>query len=180
MFCNPHVVIFIIIIKDISSITAGLNIWKQALLNGHLPEFDTNTDHANREVTESYIWPEKVLSKELNSVFTRLELPFLTNRHPELIPSVLKALLEITINFSNRVIEKNANIDDRNETEKKIENEDDTDYFKDTMHEEYLTDEDKEGTCSCICTCTNVNVFRYIHMTVYIYILICIYIYTYT
>lgn len=118
-------------------------MWKQALLNGHLPEFDTDNVNLNQE-RESYIWPEKVLYKELKTIFTRLELPFLTNRHPELIPSVLRALLEISINFSNRVIERNANIDDRNETENKAENEDEIDYWEDTMHKEYLTGEDEE------------------------------------
>ena len=126
-------------LSDISYIMTGLNCWKQALLNGHLPEFD-DIEEGGYEA----VWPDKLLSDELCAVCNNLELPFLTSRHPELIPSVLRGLLEVSINYSKRVTERNKKIQEEDETTNKVEDENDPKFWEDNMYEEDLNGESEE------------------------------------
>jgi hypothetical protein len=125
-------------LKDISFIMAGLTNWKQALLNGHLPEFD------HLDVVSTAIWPDRLLFEELSNVCNNLELPFLTSRHPELIPSVLRGLLEVSINYSKRIIERNKKIQEEDETNNKVEDENDPKFWEQDIYEENLNGESDE------------------------------------
>lgn len=125
--------------RDISFIMAGLNCWKEALLNGHLPEFDSFEDGE-----PGAVWPDKLLSEELCTVCNKLNLPFLTSRHPELIPSVLRGLLEVSIDYSKRIIERNKKIQEDDETTNKVEDENDPKFWEDNMYEEDLNGESEE------------------------------------
>ena len=125
-------------LRDISFIMAGLTNWKQALLHGHLPEYD------HLEIVSKAIWPDKLLFEELCSVCNNLELPLLTSRHPELIPSVLRGLLEVSINYSKRIIERNKKIQEEDETTDKVEDENDPRYWEENMYEENLNGESDE------------------------------------
>jgi hypothetical protein len=118
---------------------AGLNCWKEALLNGHLPEFDNVEDGE-----PGAVWPDKLLSEELCNVCNELNLAFLTSRHPELIPSVLRGLLEVSINYSKRIIERNKKIQEEDETTNKVEDENDPKFWEDNMYEEDLNGESEE------------------------------------
>ena len=85
-----------------TSITAfvianSLGKWKKALLNGYLPE-----------IQQDHLWPDRLLSDELCSVFSTLDLPRLTGRHQELVTPVLTALLEIALTFEKRVTQREA------------------------------------------------------------------------
>lgn len=119
---------------------AGLNCWKEALLNGHLPEFDNLEDGG----VPGAVWPDKLLSDELCSVCNKLNLAFLTSRHPELIPSVLRGLLEVSIDYSKRIIERNKKIQEEDETTNKVEDENDPKFWEDNMYEEDLNGESEE------------------------------------
>ena len=119
----------------------GLNVWKNALMNGHLPEFDDigeNIDNNGKHKRSSTVWPDKLLSDELCNVCMNLDLPFLTSRHPELIPSVLRGLLEVSINYSKRVIKHNIEIDEENTTDSKVEDVNDPKYWEEKMYEDNL------------------------------------------
>ena len=127
-------------LKDISYIMKGLNVWKNALINGHLPEFDVvgeNVDDGKNLISSS-VWPDKLLSDELCNVCMNLDLPFLTSRHPELIPSVLRGLLEVSINYSKRIIKHNIEIDEENATDSKVEDVNDPKYWEEKMYEDNL------------------------------------------
>jgi hypothetical protein len=117
----------------------GLNCWKEALLNGHLPEFDSLVDGE-----PGAVWPDKLLSEELCSVCNKLNLAFLTSRHPELIPSVLRGLLEVSIDYSKRIIERNKKIQEEDETTSKVEDENDPKFWEDNMYEDDLNGEPEE------------------------------------
>ena len=86
-------------LSSISYISNGLNSWKSALLNGHLPDFEANSDSDDLIIQSEFQWPDQSLRKELNDVFTELSLPNLTIRHPELVPAVLIALLDIASSY---------------------------------------------------------------------------------
>lgn len=137
-------------LRGISLISEALNTWKQALLNGHLPEFgyikrEYEAGNLNED-SDSSIWPDKVLSEEIFKTFNKLELPFLTNRHPELIPAVLRGLLEMCINYSKRIVERNTAVQDEEESEKLTEkDENDPSYWEDNMYNEnILLDKEEE------------------------------------
>ena len=139
-------------LRDISFVMNGINIWKNALINGHLPEFNFNQLNSENsenngnfeEYSSSAIWPDKLLSDELCNVCTSLDLPFLTSRHPELVPSVLKSLLEISINYSKRIVERNKKIQEDDETTNKVEDVDDPNYWEDNMYEDNLNGEQED------------------------------------
>ena len=119
----------------------GLNAWRNALLNGHLPEFDSievNEGPVNLYSSSNPVWPDKLLSDELCNVCMDLDLPFLTSRHPELVPSVLRGLLELSINYSKRIIKRNIEIDEENDTDSKVEDVNDPKYWENKMYEDDL------------------------------------------
>lgn len=64
---------------------------KETLYHGYLPDISSNNDASS--------WPDGRMLEELYSVMTRLNLPSLTRRHPELIPSVIRSILDLIANF---------------------------------------------------------------------------------
>ena len=85
--------------NTVSMIATGLDSWKQALLNGHLPDHNEHSGDASS-------WPDVHLFNELYRTFSQLELPKLTLRHPELVPPVLSALLETALEYQRRINER--------------------------------------------------------------------------
>jgi hypothetical protein len=62
------------------AVAAGLDRWRHALLQGHLPEEEDGGDD---------VWPGGALFTELSATFAQLLLPQLVVRHPELVTPVL-------------------------------------------------------------------------------------------
>ena len=75
-----------------TEIADSLSEWSNHLVKGCMPE----------EVD----WPTEPLLSEIKTTFTKLKLPLLTMRHPELIPSVSKGLLSLYFEYNTRVQEE--------------------------------------------------------------------------
>lgn len=77
-------------LTHIDDILKGIKIIEDCLIKGYLPEDDMS-------------WPINPLRDELYKTMSQLSLPFMTFRHPELIPAVIKSLLEISLKFNQQI-----------------------------------------------------------------------------
>jgi len=74
----------------LDEVSDGLRHWSQSLEHGYVPE--------------EMVWPRnKVIFNAMVKTLTDLQLPRLTQRHPQLISAVLKSLLEIAAEFRERI-----------------------------------------------------------------------------
>jgi hypothetical protein len=72
-----------------SEISRALRVWQQHLTNGVLPE----------EVD----WPAEPLLSETRAVFSAIDLPLMTMKHPELVATVCRSLVRLHFEFLQRV-----------------------------------------------------------------------------
>lgn len=82
-------------IDNLSTIADGIENWRNALINGCLPEND--------------YWLEDPLRAEIVKAFMHLGIPKLAHTHPDLIHSVLRGLLELVIEYSERLSKIQSN-----------------------------------------------------------------------
>ena len=78
-------------LSSANEISNALKQWENHLLVGVQPE--------------NVAWPSEPLLSEIRQTFATLELPQMTSRHPELIPSVSKGLLSLYFEYKSRVRE---------------------------------------------------------------------------
>jgi hypothetical protein len=69
-------------------ICSGLKSWRISLHSGY--------------IIDGTIWPEEPLLSKLIDAVVELDLPRLTHRHPELIDTALRAILQLTLDFHEK------------------------------------------------------------------------------
>lgn len=84
--------------ETIESIVSGLEVWSENLRVGLVPEEDNNGKEA--------LWPKNPLFDEMVKLFISLDLPNLCSRHPELIPTVLRKIIEMSAVYDARVLKR--------------------------------------------------------------------------
>lgn len=110
-------------LSHIDDILKGIKILEDCLIKGYLPEEDMS-------------WPINPLRDELYKAMSQLSLPFMTFRHPELIPAVIKSLLELSLKFNQQIkaLNDEAAADQQESTEEVTED----DYSYDQYASQYL------------------------------------------
>lgn len=80
-------------ISNLAEVAEGLDQWSTSLLSGICPEFDT--------------WPgDPIISDSIRQTFNKLQLPVVVKKHPVLLPSVLKAIVEMVVEYEHKVDRK--------------------------------------------------------------------------
>ena len=93
-------------------IIVGIEKWSEALSKGYLPyKLDGNDDGIDfvTRSEEAITFPALRLCREIASTFTSLDLPSLTRNHPELVPSVVRALLHLITGYYTEMHRKQSN-----------------------------------------------------------------------
>jgi len=86
--------------SSLEEVAKGLDNWRAALLDGVCPS-GGNGD--NLEAA----WPgDSILFNSIVESFTKLSLPHITSKHPELISTVLKNLVEMVLEYEKKLEEK--------------------------------------------------------------------------
>ena len=92
----------------LQDIARGLTTWSTALLNGMLPD---NPD-------DEPVWPsDPALLASVYETFSKLDLPRMVQRHPVLLTSVLKSIVELATEFQRRLEERRESGDGVQEEE---------------------------------------------------------------
>lgn len=86
-------------IESIQDVARALPVWRSALKKGLTPE-------------EQDIWPRQPLFEDLVQTLWRLELPQLVAKHKELLEPVMSAVLDIGLNYTRRIQEKSAALEE--------------------------------------------------------------------
>ena len=73
----------------VNELATQLDKWNRALVSGILPD--------------EVIWPPEPLLSKITSTFNDLELPKLSLKHNELVPTVLKSILKLAIDYQNNL-----------------------------------------------------------------------------
>jgi hypothetical protein len=77
----------------------GLQAWRKALAAGRLPEFARSGAEAEIGQATHPVWPAEPLFSRYVRALQELEMPKFTARHPQLIDSVLRALVDLVTDF---------------------------------------------------------------------------------
>lgn len=114
---------------DLNAISEALFSWRSSLEKGFLPD--------------NVAWPKEPLRSKLIECFISLRLPQLTTRHPELINDVLLGLLELQIDFEQKVADRILSVSHSSESPE----EEHDDYYK-WLHQSVDQDNVQEDTFS--------------------------------
>ena len=79
-------------VEKVICLSGLINSWKLTLYHGYLPE-----------ISNESMWPDSTLLERLYFVMIQLNLPMLTRRHSELIPSVIRSVLDLLIEYYNKL-----------------------------------------------------------------------------
>ena len=93
---------------DINNILQTIDIWKNALSQGYLPEDNS--------------WVDVQLHNQILATFISLSLPRLVQTHQELLPSVIRGILQMIIDYYQRLLKYQKvnysnTVDDYNEND---------------------------------------------------------------
>jgi MoxR-like ATPase/uncharacterized protein with von Willebrand factor type A (vWA) domain len=92
-------------LKSLEEVGRGLESWSASLLKGVCPD-DREGD----------CWPKDVLLFEsICSTFTTMDLPRAVQRHPGLLSSVLKSIVEMSLKFEHRLEEEEKEEEEQDE-----------------------------------------------------------------
>ncbi len=86
--------------SSINEMSSSLSLWRDSLQRGNLPE-------------QMLAWPEENLFSAVNRTMNDICLPSLTKEHPEVLPDVLKSLLDIAGDYELMVQDAAFALDSR-------------------------------------------------------------------
>ncbi|KAK3254013.1 hypothetical protein CYMTET_36757, partial [Cymbomonas tetramitiformis] len=91
-------------VSDIKQAALGLQVWRRALKEGRLPEFgspDAATGAPSVLSAEAALapWPPEPLHSQFCTALCRLNMPRFTQRHPQLVDTVMRHLLDLAAEF---------------------------------------------------------------------------------
>ena len=86
-------------LRQIAVASAGLQVWKSALIKGRLP---VKNDFAD---VDSDTWPQNPLFFHFSGVLAELQLPRFVLRHPDTANAVLLSMLQLSIDFVDKAQE---------------------------------------------------------------------------
>lgn len=95
--------------KDITNLALKLQDWKQSLSKGHIPQslekaFSDDSDQSSEKTSTNN--DEEPLRRALYETMIKLSIPRLTQRHPELIPPLLRSILDMMLEYRRHVQER--------------------------------------------------------------------------
>lgn len=124
--------------EDLFSVMNALDVWRRSLLAGILPEVIQENIPAEGTFFLSR-WPSDPLWQLVRDAFLKLSLPSLCVKHPELIPSVLKALLRLITDYKKQTKADSQSIDSISNDSDLSDSDIDLDIWS-----RYLSDEEEE------------------------------------